>query len=96
MRGGGTCFSTGERKGKPLGQLRSLGSLAMLATIILCMLTVDLLEFKGLFQIGGLIAALGGRAVMFVSTQLQTERRSVRITETILVVLSALVSPRMA
>ena len=27
-----------------------------------------------LFQIGGLIAALGGGAVMFVSPQLQTER----------------------
>ena len=45
------AYSTGERKGKPLGQLRSLGSLAMLATIILCMLAVDLLEFKGLFRL---------------------------------------------
>jgi len=65
------AYSEGEQKGKPLGQLRSLGSLAMLATIILCMFTVDLLEFKGLFQIGGLIAALGGVAVMFASPQLQ-------------------------
>ena len=64
------AYSEGEQKGKPLGQLRSLGSLAMLATIILCMFTVDLLEFKGLFQIGGLIAALGGVAVMFASPQL--------------------------
>ena len=61
------------------------------------MLTVDLLEFKGFFQIGGLIVALGGVAVMFASPQLQTEREDRFILRnTILVVLSALVSPRVA
>ena len=69
----------------------------MLATIILCMLTVDLLEFKGFFQIGGLIASLGGVVVMFASPQLQTEREDrFVLRNTILVVLSALVSPRVA
>ena len=46
----------------------------MLAAIVLCKLAVDVLEFGGLFQIGGAGVAIGGVALMFASRQLQTER----------------------
>jgi predicted MFS family arabinose efflux permease len=67
-------YSEGDEKGKPLGQLRSVESLAMLATIGLCMFAVNLLEFEGLFVVGGCVAALGGVAIMFASSQLQAGR----------------------
>ena len=67
------AYSGGEEKGKPLGQLRSVGSLATLAAIMVCMLAVNLLEFEGLFQIGGGVVALGGVALMFASRQLRAE-----------------------
>ncbi len=70
------AYSEGDEKGKPLGQLRSVESLAMLATIILCLVTVDILEFEGLFRVGGVIAAIGGLAIMSASRQLQTEREA--------------------
>jgi predicted MFS family arabinose efflux permease len=70
------AYSEGEEKGKWLGSLRSIESFAMLATIALCMLTVNRLEFGGLFQIGGAVAAIGGVALMFASRQLQTEREN--------------------
>ena len=67
-------YSEGEEKGKWLGSLRSVQSLSMLAAIVLCKLAVDVLEFGGLFQIGGVAVAIGGVALMFASRELQTER----------------------
>lgn len=68
------AYSEGNEKGKPLGQLRSVESLAMLVAILLCLFTVDKLEFEGLFWVGGGIAIIGGLAIMFAARQLQTER----------------------
>ena len=68
------AYSEGDEKGKPLGQLRSVESLAMLAAILLCLFTVDVLEFEGLFSVGGGITIIGGLAIMFAARQLQTER----------------------
>ena len=67
-------YSDGEKKGKWLGSLRSVESLSMLAAIILCKFAVDVLEFGGLFQIGGAAVTIGGVVLMFASRQLQTER----------------------
>ncbi len=69
-------YSEGEEKGKWLGSLRSVESLSMLAAIILCMFAVNMLEFEGLFQIGGASVAIGGVALMFASRQLQAEREN--------------------
>lgn len=68
------AYSEGDEKGKPLGQLRSVDSLAALVAILLCLFTVDVLEFEGLFRVGGLIAVIGGLAIMFASRRLQTGR----------------------
>ena len=68
------AYSEGDQKGKPLGQLKSVESFATLLAILLCLLAVNLLEFEGLFQIGGGIVAAGGVALMFASRHLQAER----------------------
>lgn len=68
------AYSEGEEKGKWLGSLRSIESVAMLAAIVLCKFAVDVLEFGGLFQVGGVAVAIGGVALMFASRQLQTEQ----------------------
>jgi predicted MFS family arabinose efflux permease len=70
------AYSEGEEKGKWLGRLKSVESSAMLTAIILCSLTVNLLEFEGLFQIGGVVVAVGGVVLMFASRQLQTGREN--------------------
>ena len=69
-------YSEGAEKGKWLGSLRSVESLAMLAAIVLCKFAVDVLEFGRLFQIGGTAVAIGGVALMFASRQLQAEREN--------------------
>ncbi len=64
-------YSEGEEKGKWLGQLKSVESAAMLGAILLCLLVINLLEFEGMFQVGGAIVAVGGVALMFASRQVQ-------------------------
>ena len=50
------AYSADEEKGKWFGRLRSVESLATLAMIGLCLFATNLIEFEGLFQVGG-----GGR-----------------------------------
>ncbi len=64
------AYSESSDKGKPLGQLRSVGSIANLGAIILCLFLIDKLEFGGMFIIAGSIVALGGILVMFASRNL--------------------------
>lgn len=57
-------------KGKWLGQLRSVSSLAWLLAIGFCMLTYEFLKifsYEGLFVVAGMSTVLGGIAVMFAS-----------------------------
>ena len=63
--------SESDEKGKPIGQLRSVESCAMLGAITLCMFCVEFLEFEGLFLIGGGISTIGGIVLMFSSRQLR-------------------------
>ena len=70
------AYSTGEGKGKWFGQLRSVESFATLAMIGLCLIATDLVEFGGLFQIGGGVAAAGGVVLLFASRRLQAEREN--------------------
>lgn len=69
-------YSSDEEKGKWLGQLRSVESLATLSMIGLCLFATDFLEFGGLFQIGGGFVAVGGIALLFASRRLQSEREN--------------------
>ena len=70
------AYSTGEGKGKWFGQLRSVESFATLAMIGLCLIATDLVEFGGLFQIGGGVVAAGGVVLLFASRRLQAEREN--------------------
>ncbi len=70
------AYSTGEEKGKWFGQLRSVESFATLAMIGLCLFATNLIEFGGLFKIGGGVVAAGGLALFFASRRLQTEREN--------------------
>lgn len=64
------AYSPSEDKGKPLGILRSVSSIANLGAIILCLFAINLLEFGGMFIIAGAIVAFGGLCVMFASPDL--------------------------
>jgi predicted MFS family arabinose efflux permease len=70
------AYSADEEKGKWFGQLRSVESLATLAMIGLCLFATNLIEFEGLFQIGGCVVTAGGIALLFASRRLQTEREN--------------------
>ena len=70
------AYSADEEKGKWFGQLRSVESLATLAMIGLCFFATNLIEFEGLFQIGGGVVTAGGIALLFASRRLQTEREN--------------------
>ncbi len=60
-------FSPEGTKGNWLGQLRSVHSLAWLATIVTCNLTYDLIGYGGLFLFAGIATILGGVAILFTS-----------------------------
>ena len=62
-------FSPPGDKGKWLGQLRSVGSIAWLISIGICMLLMPYLHYGGLFVIAGLATVCGGTAMLFVSRQ---------------------------
>lgn len=58
-------FSPAGNKGKWLGQLRSVHSIAWLLAIGLCMALFPLLQYEGLFVMAGLATVLGGTALFF-------------------------------
>ncbi|MFT5089801.1 MAG: MFS family permease [Candidatus Latescibacterota bacterium] len=59
---------TGER-GRWLGQLRSVGSIAWLLAIGLCMLLMDYIHYEGLFVLAGVATIAGGIALLFVNNK---------------------------
>lgn len=60
-------YSPGEKKGRWLGQLRSVESFAWLVTIGVAILLFDSLGYNGLFIMAGLATCLGGCAIFFAS-----------------------------
>ena len=71
-------FSPEGEKGKWLGQLRSVHSLAWLLTIGLCNLVYDYVGYEGLFVMAGVATILGGVAILFADKKKpETELRFV-------------------
>ncbi len=62
-------FSPAGEKGRWLGQLRSLGSLATVLAIILCRFLIGPIGYQGLFIIAGVATALGGVALLGTGKQ---------------------------
>jgi MFS family permease len=60
-------FSPEGHKGQWLGQLRSVGSIAWLVSIGVCLLTYELIDYAGLFVMAGAMTVLGGVAISFAS-----------------------------
>jgi len=61
----GLAFSPAGKKGRWLGQLRSVNSIAWLLAIGLCMALVKWLDYEGMFVFAGLVTVLGGVALFF-------------------------------
>jgi predicted MFS family arabinose efflux permease len=70
-------FSPEGAKGKWLGQLRSVHSLAWLATIGVCNLTYDWVGYGGLFLFAGIATMLGGVAVFFTTRKRAAVERGI-------------------
>ncbi len=62
-------FSPPGNKGKWLGQLRSVESIAWLTAIGACLLTFQTLRYQGLFFLAGAITVLGGIGLMWATRQ---------------------------
>ena len=62
-------FSPPGRKGKWLGQLRSVNSVAMLLSIMTCRLAFDFIGYDGLFILAGAATVAGGFAILFASNR---------------------------
>ncbi|MEX0330389.1 MAG: MFS transporter [Puniceicoccaceae bacterium] len=60
-------YSPAGKKGRWLGQLRSVESFAWLVTIIAAILLFDTFGYNGLFVMAGIVACLGGGAIFFAS-----------------------------
>jgi MFS family permease len=60
-------YSPGVKKGRWLGQLRSVESFAWLLTIGVAILLFDQLGYNGLFIMAGMATCLGGCAIFFAS-----------------------------
>lgn len=69
-------FSPEGKKGKWLGQLRSVNSLAWLGSIVVCTLSYDLIGYGGLFIMAGIATIGGGIAILFASRKRPPEERS--------------------
>jgi len=66
-------FSPEGKKGKWLGQLRSVKSLAWLASILACKLSYDLIGYGGLFVMAG-VATIGGGSVLLLASRKRPEK----------------------
>lgn len=62
----GLAFAPGKERGRWLGQLRSVNSIAWLISIAVCMALIDSLQYEGLFILAGLATVLGGGALLFI------------------------------
>ena len=60
-------FSPKGKKGKWLGQLRSVNSIAWLLSILICKLAYDSVGYNGLFAMAGAATVGGGFAILFAS-----------------------------
>lgn len=69
-------FSPEGKKGKWLGQLRSVKSFAWLASILACKLSYDLIGYGGLFVMAGFATVGGGSALLFASRKRPEKERS--------------------
>jgi len=67
----GLAYGPTADKGRWLGQLRSVSSLAWLLAIVVCMVGLEYLRYEGVFVLAGLCTAGGGLALLFVD---RTER----------------------
>ena len=62
----GLSYSPRGDKGRWLGQLRSIHSLAWLVAIGLCMALLEHLRYEGIFVLAGVCTAVGGLALLFI------------------------------
>ncbi|MBT4139286.1 MAG: MFS transporter [Candidatus Latescibacteria bacterium] len=69
-------FSPEGKKGKWLGQLRSINSISWLGSILVCKLSYDFVGYSGLFVMAGLATIGGGIAIFFASRERPPEERS--------------------
>ncbi len=60
-------FSPAGGKGRWLGQLRAVHSIAMLVTIGGCMVLLELVNYEGMYLLAGVATVLGGAALLFAS-----------------------------
>ncbi len=60
-------FSPAGRKGRWLGQLRAVHSIAMLVTIGGCMVLLKVVNYEGMYLLAGVATILGGAALLFAS-----------------------------
>ncbi len=69
-------FSPTGKKGKWLGQLRSVNSIAWLLSILICKMAYDFVGYNGLFIMAGIATAGGGFAIFFASHKRPAHERS--------------------
>ena len=60
-------FSPPGGKGRWLGQLRGINSVAWLLTIGVCMVLLELISYEGMYILAGIATVLGGLALFFAS-----------------------------
>ena len=68
-------FSPAGKKGKWLGQLRSVNSVAWLLCILICKLAYDFVGYEGLFIMAGAATVGGGFAILFASRKRPLDER---------------------
>ena len=61
----GLTYGPTADKGRWLGQLRSISSLAWLAAIGVCMVGLEFLRYEGVFVLAGVCTAMGGLALFW-------------------------------
>ena len=66
-------YSPPGEKGRWLGQLRSVGSIAMLASIGACLVLMDYVGYAGLFALAGAAVVLGGGGLLFATRKTSGE-----------------------